>query len=125
MTGSDLTKFAERGPGFLSRHGTLDCKTRRLCHAMVCGIDTPLEDAVVGTIPANKPLGIREACRAVGMKIRRGRDLQGTAEFQSALREATEAVRIAQEPQSLAVAKPRREDHRPRARRSHHRHAVA
>jgi hypothetical protein len=75
-----------------------------MAHAMCVGIDTALDDEVVGPIPANRPLSLRQAARAVGMKLRRARDLQTTPEFQSALREAAEAIRVAQEPHSLLVA---------------------
>ena len=49
------------------RHA-IDWTTVRMIEAMIIGIDTEIDDPVVGLIPANEPLTLEQAARAVGMK---------------------------------------------------------
>ena len=82
----------------------IDFKTVKLIGSMVVGIAEPIDDAVCGLIPANTPLELRQAARAVNMKQKRARALQTDPAFQSALREAVKGYRECEDPANLAVA---------------------
>jgi hypothetical protein len=80
-----------------------DLKTRELIHAMIVGLDHPIEDSAIGHIPAGVPLDVKQAARAVGMKVRRGRLLLEDPVFRAAFKTAVEAYRESLEPGNLRV----------------------
>ena len=88
----------------------VDWKSARLIQCMITGIAEEIDDAVCGLIPANTPLDLRAAARAVGMSTKRARMLQQDAAFQSAFKTAVEAYRATLEPGNLAMALEIRDD---------------
>jgi hypothetical protein len=77
---------------------------------MLCGIDEPIVDNVVGPISAHVPLSLEQAARFVGMRLRRARALRMTPEFCEHMRMATANYRACLEPGNIAMALEIRDD---------------
>ena len=84
------------------RHA-IDWTTVRMIEAMIIGIDTEIDDPVVGLIPANEPLTLEQAARAVGMKPSRARRLWPEPAVQGAYETAIDAFRKSQDPKNMKV----------------------
>jgi hypothetical protein len=82
---------------------------KQIIELMVHGLDVSGE--VDGShYEAGEPLPFREACRAVGAKLRRMREMYATPLFQSELNRQIAAQRTAERPKNLHVAKQIRDD---------------
>lgn len=104
----------------------IDWATTRLIEAMIIGVDREVEitspkrdplgpDGIPGgyrtiTLPANTPLPLEHAARAIGMKVSRARRLQSDPAYQSAFDTAITAYRRAQHPQNIATCISIRDD---------------
>jgi hypothetical protein len=88
----------------------IDWKSAKMMHAMLAGIEAPIEDNVVGTIPAGVPLRLEQAARAVGIRLRRARKLQMEPDFCEEMRKATANYRACLAPENIAVAREIRDD---------------
>lgn len=86
--------------------GASDWKVARIIDAMIIGIDKEIDDPIVGRIPARAPLPLEQAARAVGLRLKKARQLQQEPEFRSAL----EACRATWELGSVAMALSIRDD---------------
>jgi hypothetical protein len=73
------------GPGRRKGRESLDWKSTNFLYAILLGVDTEIEDNVVGHIPANTPLGMEQAARAVGLRIERARRLMVDPKFAAEL----------------------------------------
>lgn len=79
-------------------------KIWRYIDALVIGISEPVDDKIVGFIPANVALPMEQAARAVGVYLKKARALQLDPEFGEELDRAYELRRQCLKPRVLAVA---------------------
>jgi len=82
---------------------------RQVIELMVYGLDEA-GDIEGQRLEAGVPLTLRQACRAVGVRLRRMRDMHATALFQTELNRAVLARRNAEKPKNLTTAIEIRDD---------------
>lgn len=85
-------------------------KAWKIIDRMILGIPKSIEDKVIGTIPAGRPLTLTQAARANGLLMKGVRRLAADADFQRAFREAVEAYRATLEPGNIAMGLQIRDD---------------
>jgi len=93
------TRGQQYSPG-----GVTDWKAQRLIDCMVIGVETEIDDKIVGLIEPNTPLPLEKATRACGLRLKRARALQQDPSFQKAFAAAVETVRQCHEPKNIAIA---------------------
>jgi hypothetical protein len=116
INGQVPVPFSTKGKYLSAGKTGLSMKASHLILAMVSGISEPVTvKSVPGKlgpveVPANEPLPLELAARAVGIMIKRARRLQTEPAFIAAFERAIETARQCAEPRNLMIAAQIRDD---------------